>query len=307
MSPAAGNRIPGSAAHWLVVGCNGMLGTELAGVLADRQVTLLDLPHIDITDQNSVADALDGVDIVVNCAAFTAVDDAETKENIVYTVNAVGPANLARACARNGSRLVQISTDYVFDGSASGPYSELCAPNPKSAYGRTKLAGEWAVRAELPESSYILRTAWLYGANGPNFVSTMAKLETQKETLDVVDDQRGQPTWARDLARRIVETLDVDAPAGIYHATNSGQTTWFGLAQRVFELCGADPQRVHPTTTDKFPRPAPRPANSVLSHDKWAKVGLEPMRSWDAALDDAWAVGGLAPTGLRARADRSMD
>jgi len=285
------------SSRWLVVGANGMLGTELAGVLQGRDVRLLDLPEVDITDELSVSAALDGVDTVVNCAAWTAVDDAETHEAAAYAVNAVGPANLARRCALNGSRLLHISTDYVFDGLAAEPYPEYASPGPRSAYGRTKLAGEWAVRAELPAAGYVLRSAWLYGAHGPNFVATMAALEKARDTIDVVDDQRGQPTWARDLAWRIVETIDSGAPPGIYHATNSGATTWFGLARRVFELLGADPQRVRPTTTDRFPRPAHRPASSVLGHDRWALAGLEPMRGWSEALADAWAAGLLGSAG----------
>lgn len=277
--------------RWLVVGANGMLGTEVMSALVNRNVQGLDLPDIDITDPMSVQRALAGVDVVVNCAAYTAVDDAETNERIAFLVNAVGPANLARQCAERDAKLVQISTDYVFDGAAEQPYSEMVPPSPKSAYGRTKLAGEWAVRAELPHASYILRTAWLYGAAGPNFAATMARLEGERDTVSVVDDQFGQPTWARDLAQRIVETVDVDAPAGIYHATNAGQTSWFGFARRVFELAGADPDRVQPTTTEAFPRPAPRPANSVLSHSGWERAGLRPMRPWDEALTAAWASG----------------
>ncbi|MGV1078895.1 MAG: dTDP-4-dehydrorhamnose reductase [Candidatus Nanopelagicales bacterium] len=284
MSAAAGMR-------WVVVGANGMLGTEVMSALAKRDVRGLDLPDIDITDPASVEPALAGVDVVVNCAAYTAVDDAETNEGIAFLVNAIGPANLARQCAKTDAILVQISTDYVFDGAADQPYSELIAPSPRSAYGRTKLAGEWAVRAELPQASYILRTAWLYGAAGPNFAATMARLERERDTVTVVDDQFGQPTWARDLAQRIVETVDVDAPVGIYHATNAGRTSWFGFARRVFELAGADPDRVQPTTTDAFPRPAPRPANSVLSHARWERAGLLPMRPWDEALTAAWASG----------------
>ncbi len=277
--------------RWLVVGANGMLGTEVMSALVNRNVQGLDLPDIDITDPMSVQRALAGVDVVVNCAAYTAVDDAETNERIAFLVNAVGPANLARQCAERDAKLVQISTDYVFDGAAEQPYSEMVPPSPKSAYGRTKLAGEWAVRAELPHASYILRTAWLYGAAGPNFAATMARLEGERDTVSVVDDQFGQPTWARDLAQRIVEIVDVDAPAGTYHATNTGRTSWFGFAQRVFELAGADPGRVQPTTTEAFPRPAPRPANSVLSHDGWERAGLRPMRPWDEALTAAWASG----------------
>lgn len=292
---AAGLSPPPESARWLVVGGNGMLATEVLGVLAGRDVRGLDLPDLDITDPASVQAGLREADIVINCAAFTAVDLAEDHEQQAFTVNAVGPANLARQCARQGSRLVQLSTDYVFDGDQSSPYAEDDAPAPRSAYGRTKLAGEWAVRSELPDASYIVRTAWLYGEAGPNFVSTMARLEGEKETVDVVDDQRGQPTWARDVARALISLVDAGAPAGTYHATSTGQATWYALARRVFELLGADPDRVRPTTTEKFPRPARRPANSVLGHSRWAEAGLEPLRSWDAALDDAWAVGGLDP------------
>lgn len=268
-----------------------MLGTELMAQLATRDVVGLDLPEIDITDAASLTTALAGFDIVVNCAAWTAVDDAEANEATAFRVNAVGPANLARACAAHGAKLVQISTDYVFDGDDEAAYPVDAAPNPRSAYGRTKLAGEWAVRAELPESSWVLRTAWLYGEFGPNFVKTMVALEQQREQLSVVDDQRGQPTWACDLARQIVRVVDAGVPAGIYHATNGGETTWFGLTRAIFELLGTDPDRVLPTTTDQFPRPAHRPANSVLSHDRWAEVGLEPMRPWHDALVAAWRGG----------------
>ena len=276
---------------WLVVGANGMLGSELTSLLAGRDMVGLDLPAIDITDAASTDSAVEGFDIVVNCAAWTAVDDAETRESAAFRVNALGPSNLADACAQHGSRMVQISTDYVFDGEATSPYVEDAAPNPLSVYGRTKLAGEWGTRVALPNGSWVLRRAWLYGANGPNFVKTMANLEQERDQLVVVDDQRGQPTWARDLAGRIIEMVDRDVPPGVYHATNSGETTWWGFARTVFELLGADPDRITPTTTDQFPRPAHRPANSTLSHDRWRDVGMEPLRPWQAALDAAWRDG----------------
>ncbi len=279
-----------SDGRWLVVGALGMLGTDVVSALAGREVTALDRPEIDITDVASATAAVAGHDVVVNCAAWTAVDDAETREGDAFAVNAVGPANLARACADTGAWMVHISTDYVFAGDATAPYAVDAPIAPRSAYGRTKAAGEWAVRAELPERSLILRTAWLYGANGPNFVRTMKDLESSRETLEVVDDQRGQPTWSGDLAARLVQAVDVGAPPGTYHATSSGETTWFGLARRVFELLGADPERVRPTTSDRFVRPAPRPAYSVLDHRGWARAGLAPMRQWDEALQAAWPV-----------------
>ena len=279
--------------RWLVVGANGMLGTELMRLLDGRNVTGADLPAIDITDPASVETVLTDVDVVVNCAAYTAVDDAETNESIAFRVNAVGPAILARRCNEIGAKLVQISTDYVFDGTAPDPYQEGAQPNPQSAYGRTKLAGEWAVRAELPTNYWILRTAWLYGEFGPNFVKTMVGLEGSRPELSVVDDQHGQPTWARHLAQRIIDVVDADVPSGIYHATSSGATTWFGFTRAIFEQLGADPNRVQPTTTDAFPRPAPRPANSVLRHDQWTHVGLAPLPDWREGLTSAWQTGGF--------------
>jgi dTDP-4-dehydrorhamnose reductase len=273
--------------QWVVVGAGGMLATDLLDALADRNVRALARRDLDITDHVAVHTALMDADVVVNCAAYTAVDDAESHEALAYDVNAIGAENLARACAASGARLLHISTDYVFAGESQSPYAENGIRDPQTAYGRTKAAGEAAVESNLPDASWILRTAWLYGSHGPNFVSTMKRLESERDTIDVVDDQRGQPTWTRDLADRILLTVDADLPPGIYHATNSGEATWFELARAVFELLGADPDRVRPTTTDKFPRPAPRPAYSVLGHQRWLDVGQSPMRHWRDALQVA--------------------
>jgi dTDP-4-dehydrorhamnose reductase len=274
--------------RWLVTGAGGMLGTDLVAELGDRPVTALARAELDVTDLDAARAAVRGHDVVVNAAAWTAVDDAEAHEPAAFAVNATGAATLAQACAESGARLLQVSTDYVFAGDASAPYAEDAPTGPRSAYGRTKLAGEWAVRAALPGRSWIVRTAWLYGANGPNFVATMRRLEAERETVSVVTDQTGQPTWTGDLAAQLVALVEADAPAGTYHGTAGGATTWQGLAQLVFELSGADPARVLPTTTDAFPRPAPRPAWSVLGHDAWAAAGLAPMRRWDEALRAAW-------------------
>lgn len=269
---------------WLVIGSDGQLGSDLMDLLGDRAVGL-DVPDIDITDVDSVSDAMYDLhpEIVINCAAYTAVDAAETDEARAEMVNGTGPANIAEAASQ--ARLIHVSTDYVFDGSASVAYPENATPAPRSAYGRTKLSGETAV-ARHPES-FIVRTAWLYGVNGQNFVKTMLNLEKTRDTISVVDDQIGQPTWSRDLARQIIALAESDAPPGIYHGTNSGQTSWFGFTRRIFELIGADPDRVLPTTSGAFPRPAPRPAFSVLGHERWADAGLEPMRPWDQALAEA--------------------
>ena len=288
--------------RWLITGAGGMLGRDVLAALRragvpDAAVTGLDRATLDITDPAAVTDAVQaGVgpgDVVVNCSAWTAVDDAESQEAAAFTVNAVGPQLLARACAATGARLVQPSTDYVFDGNATIPYPVDAPAAPRSAYGRTKVAGEWAVRSELPQGHWIVRTAWLYGEHGPSFVRTMARLEAEREFVDVVDDQHGQPTWTRDLADRIVAMVDADVPAGTYHGCASGQTSWHGLAAEIFELLGADPARVRPTTSAAFVRPAPRPAFSVLDLSGWQKVGLAPMRDWRAALREGIAAGSV--------------
>jgi dTDP-4-dehydrorhamnose reductase len=276
-----------SPQRWLVVGGRGLLGTEVARVLDDRDVLAPTRPEADITQPGAFDALMRGVDVVVNCAAYTKVDDAEAEEYAAAAVNADGAGHLARSCALAGVPLVHLSTDYVFDGTATAPYAEDSPIAPRSAYGRTKAAGEAAVRAALPDTSWIVRTAWLYGAAGPSFVRTMLELERTVPEVRVVDDQCGQPTWARDLAQQVVAMVDAGAPAGTYHGTASGETTWFGLAQRVFGLVGADIARVLPVTSAEFVRPAPRPAYSVLAHDAWAAAGLAPMRSWDSALVEA--------------------
>jgi dTDP-4-dehydrorhamnose reductase len=238
---------------------------------------------LDVTDPGECVAAVAGHDLVVNTAAWTAVDDAETMEAEAFAVNAVGALNLARGANHADARLVHISTDYVFDGHATGPYAADALPAPRSAYGRTKLAGEWAIRATHTDY-WILRTAWLYGAGGPNFVDTMCRLAGERETLDVVGDQIGQPTWTRDLADLIIRMIDGRAPVGTYHGTSTGETTWHGLARAVFEDLGLDPSRVHPTTTEHFPRPAPRPAHSVLAHETLGAARIAPIRDWRAGL-----------------------
>ena len=273
---------------WLVTGAGGMLGADLVAALGGRELTALTRADLDVTDPQACLAAVTGHDLVVNAAAWTGVDDAQTHEPAAFAVNAVGASHLAAACAAAGARMLQVSTDYVFGGDATAPYAEDAPTGPRSAYGRTKLAGEWAVRAALPDRSWVVRTAWLYGAHGPNFVATMRRLERERDTVSVVDDQIGQPTWTVDLADQIIALVDADAPAGTYHGTSSGSTTWFGLARAVFELAGADPARVLPTTTAQFPRPAPRPAWSVLGHQAWAAAEIAPMRTWDQALRAAW-------------------
>jgi dTDP-4-dehydrorhamnose reductase len=278
--------------RWLVAGASSMLGTDLVAALASRgeAVTGLDRAGLDVTDAASVTDAITRhrPDVVVNCAAWTAVDDAEASEEQALAVNAGGAARLAAGCAAAGARMVQVSTDYVFVGDAGRPYAEDDVPAPRTAYGRTKLAGERAVLDRLPESGYVVRTAWLYGAHGGNFVRTMIKLQDQRPAVDVVDDQHGQPTWTADVAGQIIALVHAAAPPGVYHATSGGQTTWFGLAQEIFGLLGADPARVRPVPSSTLSRPAPRPAYSVLGHGAWARLGVPPIGEWRAALHRAF-------------------
>jgi dTDP-4-dehydrorhamnose reductase len=284
--------------RWLVTGARGQLGSDLLRLLTDPadQVHGLASADLDITDGPAVEAAVAGFkpDVILNAAAYTAVDAAETDEDRAHAVNGAGPGLLAASAVRHGARLIHVSTDYVFSGACSTPYEPGDETDPKSAYGRTKLAGELAVREVAPELGYVVRTSWVYGAGGGNFVKTMARLEKTHATVSVVDDQRGSPTYAYDLATGLIELARSDAPAGIYHFTNAGETTWFGLTRELFTGLGADPERVLPTTTDAFPRPAPRPAYSVLSPRSWRDAGLTPARGWQDALHSALAAGLLA-------------
>lgn len=286
----------GTGRRWLVVGAAGMLGQDMVEVArrAGHDVSGASRGSgLDLLDPAGTARAVEGYDVVVNCAAWTAVDDAEAQEAEAFAVNAVGAAHLARACAAAGARLVHVSTDYVFDGEASAPYAEDAPVAPRSAYGRTKAAGEWAVRAEAP-TALVVRTAWLYGAGGPCFPRTMARLAGERDLLTVVDDQVGQPTWTRDLADLIVRLVDAGAPAGTYHGTSSGQVSWFGFTERIVAATG-DEVKLEPTTSDAFPRPARRPAYSVLGHAALEAVGVAPVGDWsdrwDAAAETVLATG----------------
>ena len=269
----------------------GMLGRDLVTILGRRgeAVTGLDRAGLDVTDAAAVAGALAAFrpDVVVNCAAWTGVDDAEAHEDQALAINGGGAANIAAACQASRTRLVQVSTDYVFAGTASRPYAEEDVPAPRSAYGRTKLAGERAVLDRLPDAGYVVRTAWLYGAYGRSFARTMITLERRRPTVEVVDDQSGQPTWTADVAGQIIALMHSAASPGIYHATSSGQTTWFGLAREIFRLLGADPARVRPIPGTALPRPAPRPAYSVLGHGAWTRAGVPPIADWQQALKRA--------------------
>ncbi|MGW0039650.1 dTDP-4-dehydrorhamnose reductase [Gordonia sp. NPDC003376] len=301
-----------------IVGAAGQLGAALARRAPDGiAVRTLTSADVDVTDVASVRAALAGLaagDVVINASAYTAVDKAEEEPGRAAAVNTDGPAHLAATADAAGAWLIHVSTDYVFDGPAAGsggtgapprttPYepadSESVATSP-TVYGATKLAGERAAILAAV-STTVVRTAWVYtgGPDSPDFVGTMRRLEAARDTITVVDDQTGSPTYAVDLADGLWELARrgprADTGAGeILHATNAGAVTWCEVSRAVFAELGADPTRVRPCTTDEFPRPAPRPAYSVLSPASWAAAGLTPLRDWRVALHAA--VSGLPVT-----------
>jgi dTDP-4-dehydrorhamnose reductase len=277
---------------WLITGASGQLGSALQEELTQRGIDFVgaNSSELDIT-KPLITNQLVGLikpSVIINTAAWTDVDGAESNESDAYAVNSLGPQNLAIAANKTGARLVQISTDYVFSGNASSPWSENAPHTPQSIYGSTKSEGEKLVSTTLPTNSYVVRTAWLYSPNGKNFAKTMVNLALNEEgTVRAVNDQIGQPTVAGDLAKQIVELVLSEAPSGTYHGTNSGQATWFEFAQAIFSIAGADISRVIPVSTKEFPRPAQRPAYSVLSHDAWADTSVPVMRNWKIALEEA--------------------
>lgn len=293
--------------RWMVIGAGGALGADLVARLAapgasgappTDSVTALTRSDLDVTDPGAVHAAVrawlaapgEGAAVLVNASAFTAVDLAETDPDAsarAWAVNAEAPGVLAAACAQGGARLVHVSTDYVLGplpGGERRPLEPGDPTAPAGVYARSKLAGEERVRAALPDAHHIVRTAWLYGTTGPNFVRTIARLSRERDVLTVVDDQHGSPTWTGDLADGLIALARSSAPAGTRHAAGGGATTWWGLARAVFEELGADPERVRPCDTASFPRPAPRPAWSVLSDASWRSAGLAPLPPWRDAL-----------------------
>lgn len=291
----------------LLTGAGGQLGRALrATAPAGVTVQPLTSKDLDIADGGAVARRLADLgpdDVVINCAAYTDVDGAQADREGAWAGNVHGPANLAGACAGSGAWLIHVSTDYVFDGPPAGgstastrtrPYEpdEAAASTPPTVYGETKLAGERSALKANPQVT-VVRTAWVYtgGPKSRDFVGTMRRLSDQRDTLAVVDDQTGSPTYSYDLARGLWELATVPSRAAVagrvLHATNGGQATWWELTREIFADLGLDPQRVQPCTTDEFPRPAPRPAFSVLSGASWRDAGLTPLRDWRLALAEA--------------------
>jgi len=268
----------------LITGSRGQLGDAIRRRI-DRfpayTFTLTDIDELDLCDKKAVLDFIrrGRYAYIINCAAYTAVDRAESDAERCMRINRDAVGHLATAAREVSARIIHISTDYVFSGDATSPYREDGLLEPKGAYGRTKAAGEWAVRCNT-DDYLIVRTAWLYGAGGKCFPKTMRDLSQTHETLSVVTDEVGQPTWTVDLADLIVRLVDAEAPTGIYHGTSSGKTNWHGFTREIVASIGKDPDMVKETTAAAFKRPAPRPHYSVLGHDALERIGVEPIGDW---------------------------
>ncbi|QBI20300.1 dTDP-4-dehydrorhamnose reductase [Egibacter rhizosphaerae] len=267
----------------LITGAGGQLGRAITRGWRDDELIAPGASDLDVTDEPSVWAAVRDYQpqVVVNCAAYTAVDACETDPEPAWAVNAGGAANLARACSAAGIGLVHLSTDYVFDGTLDRPYTEFDRPNPVSVYGRTKDAGEQLVRERCDEH-VIVRTSWLQGIDGANFTKTMLRLGRERDRVEVVTDQVGTPTFAFDLAEAIRQ-LTVTRRYGTFHVTNAGACTWFDYAEAIFEEAGLDVE-VAPTTAAAFGAPAPRPANSRLEGRHAAMAGLGALPHWRDGL-----------------------
>ena len=273
---------------WLILGGEGQLGLSLQLILGQANIPFQAVGRstLDICDLEACIQVINELkpDVVVNCAAWTAVDLAEDHEEEAFNINCNGVRNVAIACRTAQATLVHISTDYIFSGVAEKPYETDSPTAPTSAYGRTKLCGEEAVRDELPERSYIFRTAWLYSQFGGNFVKTMVRKALTNSPVRVVSDQLGQPTVATDLAQHIVNVVQSNAPYGIFHGTNSGQASWFELTREIYAFLKVDTSLVTSVLTSEYPTRAVRPQYSVLSHSHTTDLGLQEMTSWKTAL-----------------------
>jgi dTDP-4-dehydrorhamnose reductase len=269
----------------LVIGARGQLGSELILLLREEhEIIPATRAECDITDLPAVLSFVRHVrpQVIINTAAYTDVDGCESNKDMAFKVNALGARNVAIAAREFGARLVHISTDYIFDGQKSDPYREYDQPNPINVYGASKLLGETFVK-EQTHRFFIVRTAWLYGKTGRNFVKTMLKLAQEKEELQVVNDQWGTPTYTGDLAKQI-KRLILTELYGTYHCTSQGSCTWYEFALGIFKQAGLD-VKVKPVTSDEFPRPAKRPKNSVLENYMLKLQGLDIMPPWEESLE----------------------
>lgn len=272
----------------VVTGESGQLGTAFKGLLPDALFPTLE--EFDLTDIGGIGPALRRMapEAIINCAGYTAVDRAEEEEDVADLINSAAVGALARYAADQQIPFVTYSTDYVFPGTATTPYLESTPTDPVNAYGRSKRKGE-LLALQYP-GSLVIRTSWLVSGTNPNFVATMLRLAASRDSLRVVDDQRGCPTVAADLAEASLRALEVGA-GGLLHLTNQGETTWYGLARRAVELAGLDPSRLSPCTTDDYPVPAPRPAYSVLRSERIEQLSIPQLPRWEESM--ASVVSGL--------------
>ncbi|MCM3701160.1 dTDP-4-dehydrorhamnose reductase [Paenibacillus macerans] len=275
----------------LVTGAGGQLGKDVIRLFeqAGHEILPCDRDSLDITDYEVCLERVQEFksDAIIHCAAYTAVDQAETDIDAAYAVNAVGTRNMVVAAEQVKAKFCYISTDYVFDGTAMSAYQEYDNTNPQSIYGKSKRAGEVLVQS-LSSAFFIVRTSWVYGLHGHNFVKTMLKLGQEKPVLNVVNDQKGSPTYTVDLAAFLLELVNTEK-YGIYQASNAGECTWFEFAQAIFAEAESIwgqvyPVRLEPCTTEQFPRPAPRPQNSVMDHLSIRTNGLQDLRPWREGL-----------------------
>jgi len=273
---------------WLILGGSGQLGIALSEELRCRGIAFKawGRQELDITKAPIVRDAIAALSpsVIINCAAWTDVDGAESNEEMAYLVNSQGVENIAAAAKACGGKLIQISTDYVFSGSSEYPWKESDPKQPVSVYGASKASGEDKAIEIYREGSYIIRTAWLYSPWGKNFAKTISQKALRSESVNVVNDQFGQPTSAIELARSLVDFILSTAKPGIYHATNSGKASWFDFAQEIYRLLGKSDSFVESVASDAYKRPAQRPSNSVLSNQSWIEARLPPMSNWKTAL-----------------------
>lgn len=271
----------------LVLGAGGMLGKDLVPILSVKgQVWARDIDDFDITDPKRVQREVEALQpqVLVNAAAYTDVDGCESRKELAFAVNAEGARNVARACAAIGGRMIHLSTDYVFDGSSRIPYGEENLPNPRNVYGSSKLQGERYIQ-EILENHLIIRTEWLYGRHGKNFVDTIVRHAGQQKELRVVDDQRGSPTFTRDLSFALERLIGIEA-RGILHVTNSGSCTWFEFARQILREKGYDHVQVIPISSEELSRPARRPASSVMDCQRYEKLTGRKMRPWKEAIKE---------------------
>ena len=268
----------------LIIGSEGMLGHDLVDILsAENEISTTTIYTLDITDINKTIKTVKEInpDVVMHAAAFTDVNGSESKQDLAYKVNVIGTRNVAVACREADSALVYICTDYVFDGTKGSSYYEYDQTNPLSVYGKTKYLGEVYIR-DILNKFYIVRTAWLYGFHGPNFITTMLNLAKTNDSISVVNDQIGSPTYTLDLAKAIAELIKKPA-YGIYHITNSGSCSWYEYAKEIFDIAGIEIE-VKPVSTEEYPQPAPRPKYSVLENYNWKMEGFGEIRNYKEAL-----------------------